>query len=120
MKTNKTFFESNFKQPDIKMIDGHLSISGNSIGLCPEESYSPVIRWVANYHGNSLKIEININMINCSSVKWLLQTIVAVDLNEKIKEKSITWFFKDKEEMELGDMIASNLKNSQFKLYCKN
>ena len=121
MKTNKDAFESDFKKPEIKIKnETQLSISGNSISLSPEDSFNPIIAWVTTFKGETLNIDINLDLINCRSVKLLLKTIVAADVNENIKNRNITWYFKDTEDQELGDMIASNIKNSKFKLFCMN
>jgi len=121
MKTKKNVFENNFKQPEIKIKnETHLSISGNSISLRPEDSFKPLISWISGFKGDTLNIDINLDLMNCRSVKLLLEAIVAVDINENISNKNITWYFKDAEDQELGDMIASNIKNSKFKLFCMN
>jgi len=121
MKARKNIFESNFNQPEIKTRnETHLSISGNSIGLKPEDSFNPLINWIHTFKGETLNIDINLDLINCRSVKLLLTAMVTADNNEKIKHKNITWYFKDAEDKELGDMIASNLRNSRFKLFCMN
>ena len=120
MESNKTFFESNLKNPVIKFSGDRLSISGNSVDVRPESVFTPLINWLSDYSGQTLKIDINLTLINCSSVKLLLQAMVAADLNNNIKQRNITWFFKDQDEMELGEMIFSNLNNSKFNFYCMN
>ena len=120
MEHNKFSFEKDSKHPQINFNDGHLRISGNSVAVEPEASYFPLINWMNSYNGKILRIEIDINRINCSSVKMLLTALKAADSNKNIKERSITWFFKDQDELELGDMIFSSLNHSRIKLYCKN
>lgn len=121
MKTRKNAFESNFKQPEIKFEHGNnLNISGNSISLNPEDSFNPLIAWITSYKSNVLNIVVNLDLINCRSVKLLLKAMVAADENENIQSKRITWYFKDAEDKELGDMIASNIKNMKFNLFCMN
>jgi len=121
METKKIIFDNSSKHPEILITeDGHLSISGNSISVRPEDSFVPLIKWLTSYTGSNLTIEIDLNIINCGTVKLLLQAIVAADNNTHIKKRSITWFFKDEESQELGEMIFSNVNNSKFKLYCKN
>ena len=121
MKTNNIIFGNNFKHPEILITeDGHLSISGNSISVRPEDSFVPLIKWITSYKGTNLSIEINLNIINCGTVKLLLKAMVAADANINIQKRSIIWFFKDEESQEIGEMILSNLKNSKLKLYCKN
>jgi hypothetical protein len=121
MKTRKNVFESNFKQPEIKFEhDNNLSISGNSISLSPEDSFNPLIEWLASYQGDVLNIVVNLDLINCRSVKLLLKAMTAADENENIKTRHITWYYKDEEDKELGDMIAVNIKNTQFRIFCMN
>jgi hypothetical protein len=121
MKTRKNLFGNNSKQPEIKFEHGtNLSISGNSISLSPEESFSPLIDWITKYKGDALNIIVNIDIINCRSVKLLQKAILAADANKNIKKKDITWYFKDTEDKELGDMIASNVKSTKFKLFGLN
>lgn len=118
MESNK--ISEGLKNPIIIIDEEHLSISGNSIDVRPENAYYPLIDWLNKFSGTTLRIEINLTLINCNSVKLLLQAMVVADLNENIKEKSITWFFKDKDELELGEMIFANLKNTKIKFYCMN
>jgi Domain of unknown function (DUF1987). len=121
MKTDRILSESNFKHPRIVITeDGHLSISGNSISVRPEDSFVPLIKWLTAYKGEILNIDINLNIVSCRSLKLLLQAIMAADLNTEIKNKSITWFFDDREEEEIGEMISSNVKDSKFNLFSKN
>lgn len=118
MESNKIFEDQ--KNPVIIFSDDHLSIYGNSIDVKPENVFYPLINGLTNFTCDILKIEINLTLVNCSSVKLLLQAMVAADLNKKIKHRSINWFFKDKDELELGEMILSNLKNTKIKFYCMN
>ena len=86
MEQNKIFFESDSKNPEIKFNDGLLSISGNSIGVSPELYFYPLIDWVKSFSGETLCIEIDLNKINCSSVKLLMKALVIADLNKNIKK----------------------------------
>lgn len=108
------------KNPIITFTKENLSISGYSIDVHPEHAYSPLIDWIKKFSGSTLKIEINLTLVNCNSVKLLLQAMVAADLNKNIEQKTMTWFFKDKDELELGEMISSNLKYTKVKFYCMN
>lgn len=121
MKTKKNVFENNTKQQVIIIAnDTHLSISGNSVSLEPEIGFNPLINWIEEYKGEKLHIDINLDLINCRSIKLLLNAMRAVDNHEEIKKKSIIWYFKDEEDQELGEMIASSLSNTRFTFFCLN
>jgi hypothetical protein len=117
MKTIKTSVKKSSKFPVIKFEqNGNLSISGNSISIKPEVNYNPLINWIGTYKGDSLRMEIDLDMVNCRSVKMLYQAIVTADLNNNIKKKYINWFYRDEEQQELGEMISSMLTSSKFQL----
>jgi hypothetical protein len=121
MKTKKNVFESNTKQQVTITIDGtYLSISGNSISLQPEINFNPLIEWIKAFKGETLKIDINLDLINCRSVKLLVKAMRTFDNNGKIKNKLIFWYFKDEEDKELGDTIESSLRNTKVKFFCIN
>jgi len=119
MKERENTFGSKLEYPNIHIKnEAHLSISGNSVNGNPEDSFNPLIDWVGAFKGDTLKIEINLNFISCRSAKLLLKVLITADNNEGVKDKSITWYFKDFEDKRLGDMIALDLKNFKIKFFC--
>jgi hypothetical protein len=120
MKNSKITTTGNFDSPEIRFErNSRLSISGNSISISPEASYDPLINWISSYKGESLHIEIDLNFVNCGSVKKILQTIKTVDKNEHIKTKQILWYYNDEEQEELGEMLSSMTTSSKFRLTYK-
>jgi len=99
--------------------NGHLSICGNSIGIRPEKNFLPIIRWIKSYKGENLQIDIDLNFVNCSSVRMLSKAIKAADLNKSIKKKLIYWHYQDSDQEELGEIISSVVRSSMFKLKTK-
>jgi hypothetical protein len=107
--------------PEIKFEkNGHLSIRGNSTGVKPERSFKPVIQWIRSYKGKKLKIDIDLDFVNCSSVRMLSRAIIAAELNHYIKKKYINWHYHNSEQEELGEIISSVVRSSMFKLTNKD
>lgn len=121
MKNAKVLLKGSLDSPEIRYENcGRLSIKGNSTCITPETSYNQLIDWVGSYKGENLRIDVDINLINCSSVKLLMQTIVAADSNSSVKKKTICWYYSDDDQEELGEMISTMLRYSRFQLTQKD
>lgn len=119
MKTSKSWEDK--LNPEIELNDtGHVSIFGNSIDVNPVEKFMPLINWISKFDGENLKIDINLENLNCSSLKLLQQLINAADRNQSVKNKSINWYTNDKDQEELTDMISSDVRYSDFNIYHSN
>jgi hypothetical protein len=115
MKKETVITKGTFDCPEILLeTSSCLKISGNSTCAEPELSYDRLIAWIAGYQGDKLMIDIDLDFINCRSVRLLSQAIFKADSNQLIKDKSINWHFKDEEQEELGEMLSSLIEHSEF------
>jgi hypothetical protein len=121
MKYDQIIKIGSFDCPEIRFEkNSKLSISGRSISLRPESSYGPLISWIEAYQGDNLKIDIDLDIVNCSSVKMLLKALVTANENNHIKQRYIKWYYNDEEQEELGEMISSVANCSRFELTDKS
>ena len=82
----------------------------NSLGF-----YSPIIQYIDNYLKgpvDSLKINVNLEYFNTSSLKCIFQMLKKLtDINENGAELVVNWFYEEEDEdmLETGEDIADLL-----------
>jgi len=97
---------------------GLLFITGRSFPEMPETVYKPLFDRLNKVKTNNLVITIELEYINTSSTKMLLNLLKEAE--NKIKEVSIIWTSEEDDEdmIELGEYFASMLKAPfEFKEY---
>ncbi len=105
------------QQPKISLIaNNHLSIRGNSIEIYPEPFYDKLINWLSIYKNYSITVDIQLDIINCSSLRMLFYAMLIADANTYVKEKQINWYYSDEDQEETGIILSLMLKNSGFNL----
>lgn len=120
MKNETVITKGSFECPEILIEQNScLSIHGNSTSTKPESSYNQLIEWIDEFEGDMLKIDIDLDHVNCRSIRLLSQAIFKADSKHNIKDKSIEWHFKDKEQKELGEMMSSLMEHTEFFLKFK-
>jgi hypothetical protein len=102
--------------PAISFSDAKLMIKGRSIPLSGAAFYDLYIEWATTVEISKLTLDINLEYMNSSSSKKLLQLFKALDTNNKIGKLLINWFFEegDDESEENGHVFKTMLRNADF------
>jgi hypothetical protein len=96
--------------------NGDLSIIGNCFPEDPKSFFLPILTWVEEFKGNhkgEVNLTIDLNYVNTTSVKILLELIQTITANFKSKAK-INWVYEieDEDMLEVGEDLE---KVSEFK-----
>ncbi|UCH15824.1 MAG: SiaC family regulatory phosphoprotein, partial [Bacteroidales bacterium] len=78
--------------------------------------YFPLIEWVESLKAKKVKFDINLEYINSSSVKNLLEMLKTLDANKYIKEIDINWFYEegDDDTLEIGQIFEEFSQRLRF------
>lgn len=97
-------------------LNGELSIIGNCFPEDPKSFFEPILTWLEDfkaYYTGEVIMSIDLNYVNTSSVKILLELIQ--NLTGKFKSKTkINWIYEieDEDMLEVGEDLE---KVSEFK-----
>jgi hypothetical protein len=85
-------------------VNGDLSIIGNCFPEDPKRFFAPILAWFEEFkatHHGEVNLTIDLNYVNTSSIKTLLEIIQSIKLNFKSRTK-INWIY----EIEDEDMLS--------------
>jgi len=105
------------RSPQIEFnTNGSLSILGNCFPEDPRGFFVPIFSWLEEFklsHTGEVELTIDLNYVNTSSIKILLELIQGVTGNFKSKTK-INWIYEieDEDMLEVGEDLE---KVSEFK-----
>jgi hypothetical protein len=105
------------RSPQIEFkTSGELSILGNCFPEDPKSFFVPITAWLEEFkatHTGEVNLSIDLNYVNTSSVKILLELIQNLTGNFKSKVK-INWIYEieDEDMLEVGEDLE---KVSEFK-----
>ncbi|MBK7310570.1 MAG: DUF1987 domain-containing protein [Sphingobacteriaceae bacterium] len=96
--------------------NGELRILGNCFPEDPKGFFAPILGWLEEFkanHKGEVNLTIDLNYVNTSSIKILLELIQGVTGNFKSKAK-INWIYEieDEDMLEVGEDLE---KVSEFK-----
>lgn len=96
---------------------GYLSIKGKSLPENPEKFYAPVFKWAENICAKEVSIEMNLEYVNTSSSKRIIEFLKTIDNNKKIKKIDLNWYYEedDADMLEFGEMIQRSLRRIKTK-----
>lgn len=108
-------FNKRSPQIDFKT-NGELSILGNCFPEDPKSFFVKILAWLDEFkskHQGEVNLTIDLNYVNTSSIKILLELIQGVTGNFKSKAK-INWIYEieDEDMLEVGEDLE---KVSEFK-----
>ena len=100
------------------LVKGELTIEGRSLPEDVHKFYDPLIDWVKNIEIDKVKLDLKLEYLNTSSTKKLLNLLIALDQNEKVKEVDVNWFyeFDDLEMEDLGEIYQDELERIKLHL----
>lgn len=96
--------------------NGELSILGNCFPEDPKGFFEPILAWIGEFktsHKGEVSLTVDLNYVNTSSIKILLELIQTITTNFKSKAK-INWIYEieDEDMLEVGEDLE---KVSEFK-----
>jgi hypothetical protein len=108
-------FKKRSPQIDFKT-SGELSIFGNCFPEDPKGFFRPILDWMEEFRANhkgDVNLTVDLNYVNTSSIKILLELIQGVTDNFKSKAK-INWIYEieDEDMLEVGEDLE---KVTEFK-----
>lgn len=97
---------------------GKLLIQGRSLPEDVHKFYEPVFFWINQLEVEKVVFDVKMEYINTSSTKKILNLLIELESNEKIKNIDINWFYEDDDYdmLDLGEMYNHNLERSKFQL----
>jgi len=103
--------------PAITFNKDKLTITGRSIPLSEAKFYDPFIAWAETLEVDTLTIEIKLEYVNSSSTKKLLHLFKMLDVNHKIRQLFVNWFYEegDEESKDHGKVFENLMKRAKFR-----
>jgi len=117
---NDLIIESTNNTPAINFFaDGRMNIKGRSLPENVKNFYSPLIEWASSVNIQVIKLDINLEYINSSSAKKILEFLQVLDANNNIKEITVNWFFEQEDEdvLECGQIFEEFLRRANFQYH---
>jgi hypothetical protein len=114
------FFEPTTSTPAVKFItDGRLLLEGRSLPENVTKFYAPLIEWGRMLIAEVVKMDINLEYLNSSSSKKILELLKALDTNNNIKELIINWHYEsdDEDALESGQIFEELLPKAEFRYH---
>jgi hypothetical protein len=87
--------------------DGNLLLEGKSCPVNVTRFYYPIINWAKGLKVKRVKFDINLEYINSSSVKNIMELLKELEANRYIKEIAINWYYEegDDDALETGQIL---------------
>ncbi|MCB2195468.1 MAG: DUF1987 domain-containing protein [Bacteroidetes bacterium] len=102
--------------PEIKFEkSGNLSIRGKSLPEDPKRFYNPLFKWVEELNTDNVDIQVQLEYVNTSSSKRIIELLKKIDNNSKIKHVKMNWYYEidDPDMLEFGEVIQHNLRRTK-------
>lgn len=102
--------------PEIKFEkSGNLSIRGKSLPEDPKRFYNPLFKWVEELITENVDIQVQLEYVNTSSSKRIIELLKKIDNNSKIKHVKMNWYYEidDPDMLEFGEVIQHNLRRTK-------
>jgi uncharacterized Fe-S radical SAM superfamily protein PflX len=101
---------------------GRILIRGKSLPENASMFYHPLIRWVRELRTAKVNADLDLEYINSSSAKKLLEILKSIDKNLSVKEFNVNWYYDadDEDSFENGRILADLLKRARFRFYRSN
>jgi hypothetical protein len=98
--------------------NGKLLIKGRSLPEDVHKFYEPVFFWVKELEAEMVIFDVKMEYINTSSTKKILNLLIEIENNPKVKNIEIKWFYEydDLDMLDLGELYENNLERSKFQL----
>jgi hypothetical protein len=99
--------------------DGRLVIKGRSITAGGVNFYQPLIDWAGTLQIKMLIVDINLEYVNSTSSKKLLQLLKVLDANTSLKKLIVNWYNDegDEDALEKGQVMESFLHKAEFRYH---
>jgi hypothetical protein len=96
--------------------DRKLLIKGRSIPSDVASFYKPLIEWAGKLQVDKITVDINLEYMNSSSSKKLLNLLKALDSNKTVRSLSVDWRYdKDDEDAHVnGQVFEKSLSKASF------
>lgn len=102
--------------PEIKFEkSGSLSIRGKSLPEDPKRFYNPLFKWVEELTTDNVDITVQLEYVNTSSSKRIIELLKKIDNNSKVKHVKMNWYYEidDPDMLEFGEVIQHNLRRTK-------
>lgn len=98
---------------------GKMSIRGKSLPEDPRKFYMPLFDWVNEMNTNAVNLDVQLEYVNTSSSKNILELIKAIDNQQSIKHLKLKWHYEvdDPDMLEFGEIIQRTLKKAKVEYF---
>jgi len=96
--------------------DGYLVLEGRVMPKDAAELFDPMIEFISQLKSDVVKFKVNLEYVNNSSRKKLLELFKRLDANKNVSKIYINWHFEegDKGSVETAERFENLLLRSQF------
>jgi len=96
---------------------GELIIRGRSLPEDVAGFYKPVIQWIRQNMTETISLEIEVDYMNSSSTKKLLELFKIIEKSETVKNFYINWLYDadDEDSLEKGLLMEEILEKAIFR-----
>jgi len=95
---------------------GELLIKGRSLPEDVTAFYNPVLQWLRQFIAETVKLEIDMDYMNSSSTKKLLELFKVIDKNTHVRNFYVNWLYDidDEDALEKGLMMEEVMDKAIF------
>lgn len=116
---NNLIFSRTHNIPEVNFnMNGRLELRGRLIPEDANSFFEGLVDWVKDLKAEKIEFLAKLEYINTTSSQCLLLLLKEIENNAYAKEIRVDWYFEsdDPESKDLGELIASNLCRSIFRL----
>ena len=96
--------------------EGSLLLKGRSLITNAVTFYEPLIEWALQIKNKSVRFTLEMDYLNTSSAKNLLELLLALESNEAVEHLEVIWKYEEDDEdtLEKGHIFEEKLKKAVF------
>ena len=96
--------------------NGKLKIEGKIITENAVVTFDPIFKWLSQFHGEHIEIDIALEYMNTSASMQLYSLLNKIDVNDEIQDVKVNWFYEedDEEHLETGELFEDRLERTEF------
>lgn len=116
-KMNSIVIQKTDSTPEISFLNkGELKITGRSLPEDVHKFYNPLIDWVKQISIEEVKVDLKLEYVNTASTKKILNLLIYLDENTKIKDLNVNWYYEsdDLDMEDLGAIYEDELSRVKF------
>ena len=97
-------------------VNGELKMSGRALPEDAAKFFTPILKWISEFSGREIHVEINLDYFNTSVSKQLLDFFRLMDNKKEIQTVNVKWMYEegDDEMLESGEIYQEIMPRFKF------